>query len=282
MKQILALLWLCICCNTLTAQEPSVRAIVFGLGRARQLDTYLSPIEYRGPQFLFISENTRPTSLLHERVSFQSTVQLDFSSTEPASEKATYLGGNFDYAATWHYRFSGSRPGTLPTDRRSRFSLAAGPQLSALVGGLYNTRNGNNPAQAYLNVHLAASIQASYIFRLRRMPVCLRDQLDVPLIGAMFTPAYGQSYYEIFSLGHYDHNVRAAHPFNAPSFRNKFTVDLPFRRSTLRVGYLVDVRQSHVNDLRRHVYSHAFVIGWVHSVSILPPMRYSATDGHTR
>ena len=282
MKQILAILCLCVCSSMLSAQEPSVRATMFGLGRVRQLDTYLSPIEYSGPQLFFINENTRPTRLLHERVSFQSTVQLDFSSTEPASEKATFLGGNFDYAAAWHYRFFGTPYGTLPTDRSSRFSLAAGPQLSGLVGGLYNTRNGNNPAQAYLDVHLAASVQAGFIFRLRKMPVCLRDQLDVPLIGAMFTPAYGQSYYEIFSLGHYDHNVRAAHPFNAPSFRNKFTVDLPFRRSTLRVGYLVDVRQSHVNDLRRHAYSHAFVIGWVRSVSLLPPVRYSATDGHTR
>ena len=277
MKHFLSLFWLSICCASLAAQAPITHANMFGIGRVRQLDTYLSPGEYGGLQLLYNNETERPLSLLHNRVSFQSTLQLDFSTTEPESDQANYLGGNIDYAATWHYRILGTEPGSLPNDRHSRFSLLIGPQLAATTGGLYNNRNGNNPAQAYLAAHLAASVQAGYTFRLRRMPIRLRDQIDVPLIGAMFSPAYGQSYYEIFSLGHYDHNVCATHPFIAPSFTNKLTVDLPFRYSTLRVGYLVDVRQSHVNSLRRHAYSQAFMIGWVRNISILPSLRYATS-----
>lgn len=274
MKHLASILTLCLCCAVAAAQAPTAHANLFGIGRVRQLDTYLSPVNYSGPQFFYINETERTTALIHQRVQFQSALQLDFSTTQPRSEKANYLGGNITYAATWHYRFLGTPLGALPTDRHSRFSLMAGPQLAATTGGLYNTRNGNNPAQAYLAAHLAASVQAGYTFRLRRTPVRLREQLDVPLLGAMFSPAYGQSYYEIFSLEQTDHNVCATHPFNAPSLRNQLSVDIALRHATLRAGYLVDVRQSHVNGLRRHAYSQAFMIGWVRNISVLPPQRY--------
>lgn len=240
---------------------PSAHATLVGFGRVRQLDTYLSPLEYSGAQLLFIKDKLRPTTLLRGRVSFQSALQIDFSSTHPASENADNLGADIDYAAAWHYHWQPA----------PRLDLMAGPQLAALVGGLYNTRNGNNPAQAYFDVHLAASLGIGYRFCVRRQPFILHDQLDVPLLGAMFSPAYGQSYYEIFSLDNRDHNILATHPFNAPALRNKFYVDVPFRRTTLRVGYLVDVRQSHLNHLRHHAYTHAFLIGWVRHFSLIPP-----------
>ena len=87
----------------------------------------------------------------------------------------------------------------------------------------------------------------------------------------MFSPAFGQSYYELFTLGNRDHNVCLTTPFNAPSFRNQLTVDLPLRRCTLRFGYLADIRQSHVNDIRHHTFSHAFLIGWVRHLCIERP-----------
>ncbi len=275
MKHLTAILWLSLCSATAVAQAPVAHSNLFAIGRVRQLDTYLSPLEYRGTQFSYINETERPLRLMARRVQFQSTLQLDISTSQPASDKATYLGGNIGYAASLHYRFLGTPSGTLPQDGYSRFTLMAGPQLTTDIGGLYNTRNGNNPAQAYLSANLAASVVAGYTFRLRRMPISLRDQLDIPLIGAMFTPAYGQSYYEIFELESSDHNIRAIHPFNAPSLTNRLTLDLPLRHTTMRLGYIIDVRQSDVNSLRRHAYNHAFMIGWIRYINILPPQRYA-------
>jgi hypothetical protein len=139
----------------------------------------------------------------------------------------------------------------------------AGPALTASGGFLYNTRNGNNPAQALISADIAASAAAIYTFNLWGHTMRLREQLDVPLIGLMFSPNYNQSYYEIFSLGNPDHNICFTYPGNRPNLRSQLTLDFPLLGATIRAGYLIDVRQSHVNNLRHHTYTHAFLIGWV-------------------
>ena len=269
MRRTVILLICMLSCNLIAAQEGDVhpsfrrttRATLFGVGVARQQDTYLSPLSYRGPQLHFLHETLRTTHLLDSCVSFQTLLQADLSNTNSPADNADDLGGFAHFDLAWHYNWR-------PT---SRLRILLGPQLGATLGALYNTRNGNNPAQATAELHLSASASASYAFRLWKQPIILRDQLDLPFIGAMFSPAYGQSYYELFSLGHRDHNVCLTTPFNAPSLRNQLLVDLPFRRMTLRFGYLIDLRQSHVNDIRHHANSHAFLIGWVRYFSIERP-----------
>lgn len=250
-----------------TNMHVTTHATLFGTGRVRLQDTYLSPLDYSGPQLFIFRSLERPTRLLDSKVLFHGEFRADISSTQPRKENATYLGGTLGYTAAWLYGWTLSQ----------RFKLCAGPQLAGLVGGLYNTRNGNNPAQVYLETNLGAALQLSYSLRIKHYPITISNQLGVPLLGAMFTPAYGQSYYEIFSLGHTDHNIRATHPFNAPSFSDRLTVDFPCRKSILRIGYLIDIRQSDVNNLRRHAYSQAFLIGWVRNICIIPPLRYEAT-----
>ena len=258
-----------LCCDVVAAQSqetsPSFRrtahATSFGLGSANQLDSYLSPLSYRGPQLHLLHETQRTTHLLDSCVSFQTLLQADLAYTHNQTENANDLGGFLHFDAAWHYNWQTQSP----------FRLFLGPQLGATLGGLYNTRNGNNPAQATAAIRLSVSAAAIYSFHLWHQPIILRDQLDIPLLGAMFSPAYGQSYYELFTLGNTDHNICFTTPFNTPSFRNQFNVDRPLRRCTLRLSYLADIRQSHVNDIRHHTYSHALLIGWVRHLSIERP-----------
>ena len=238
-----------------TAAEPSARSThstLFGIGGLRLLDTYLSPIEYRGPQLLFLKEKLRPTRLMHGRLSFQGIMQGDFAATHNRADNANDLSGDLRYDAAWHYNWQPAPP----------LRIMAGPQVGGSLGFIYNTRNGNNPAQALLSVDIAASAAAVYTFRLWSHTFRIREQVDVPLIGLMFSPNYSQSYYEL-SLGNTDHNVCFTHPANRPSLRNQLTLDFPLLGATIRAGYLIDVRQSHVNNIRHHAYTHAFVIGWV-------------------
>lgn len=250
--------------TVLHAQDvrPVTHATLVGIGASNQLDTYLSPLSYTGPQLHFMHETWRSTHLADSAISFQTLWHGNLSYTENAPAKARYMGGDIRFDALWHYHF-----------RVGPVRLLAGPFIGANVGVLYHTRNGNNPAQALLSGHLGASGAAIYGFSIGHHRFVARFQLDIPLLGLMFSPDYGQSYYEIFSLGNRGHNVCFTNPFNAFSHRHQLTIDIPFKHFTIRTGYLCDIRQSHVNEIKHHSYSHAFMLGWVRHLHIVRPRR---------
>lgn len=244
--------------SVLCAQRDAAHALMFGVGSSNQLDTYLSPMEYRGTQFTFIRETLRMTHRANGQLSFQSLTQGAFSLTKNPAQNANEYGGHIGYNAGWHYNW-------MP---RQRLRLMAGGLLGTDAGFLYNERNGNNPAQARLKADVALSLAGIYKFRLWRQMLAVRYQTDLPLLGCMFSPQYGQSYWEI-SQGNRDHNVCFTSLANALSLRQLFTLDIPVRRSTIRVGYFSDIRQSHVNGIKMHNISRSFLIGFVRHFSLI-------------
>jgi len=140
--------------------------------------------------------------------------------------------------------------------------LAAGGLLEGSGGFTYNTRNGNNPAQGRLGLALCASGLAEYHFALFKKPALVRVQLDAQMMGVQFAPEYGQSYYEIFSLGHSSGIIHFTHPGNCPTARLLSEVVLPVKRARITLGYLADVRQSKLGGLKRHAWRHTFMIGY--------------------
>ena len=153
-------------------------------------------------------------------------------------------------------------------DIRSAPALKAGGLVGADLGFLYVARNSNNPAQGRLGIDVSASAGGKYKFRIRKLPVQISYQADLPLMGCMFSPQFGQSYYDI-SEGSRDHNACFSYPGNALSFRHLLTMDLEFSRASLRFGYMGDVRQSHVNGIRMHDINHSFMIGYVRYLKLL-------------
>lgn len=232
----------------------TMRSTMVGIGTVNRLETYLSPMEYRGTEARFLRESMRMTRLLGGKVSVRQAMEGNFSISRNPTHDASYLAGDFDWQCSWHYHF-------VPTPWL-RLLFGAGTCLSA--GGVYNTRNGNNPAQGKLSGDVDASVAAICRFSLLRVPFTARWQTDMPLFGLMFSPRYGQSYYEIFSLGHTDRNVCFIWTGNAPTFRNLLTLDTPLGRAgTLRLGWRADIRQSAVNSLKSHTWSSVFMIGYV-------------------
>lgn len=236
----------------------TAHAIMLGIGGSRQLDTYLSPMEYRGTQVSFLRETIRMTRHAGNRLSHQGLLSGAFSFTENPAGNANDWGGRIGYQAGWHYHWT-----PLPNLR-----LMAGGLLGAQAGVLYNTRNGNNPAQARLNIDLAASVAGIYKLWIKNYPTTLRYQADFPLAGCMFSPHFGESYYEISQNG-VGHNLVMSHPANALSLRQMLTADFPLRRTVIRVGYLSDIRQSNVRHIKMHDISRSFLLGFVRHFSIL-------------
>lgn len=224
---------------------------LLGIGKTFILDTYLSPEHYSGTELRLMQTNEKP--LKKDSLWSMTTASQEFISvTEPRSDNANELTGMFEYSYGMRRRF----------DICQGFSIAAGGQADAFIGGIYNTRNGNNPAQLKLGLDIAPSFKVTYRFNLWNKAMHLDYSSRIPLAGVQFSPAYGQSYYEIFSQGDYDHNVCFATPFNALSYSNMVTLGVRIRKAFLTIGYLGDFRQAKFNSLKYHSFTHSFVFGY--------------------
>ena len=248
-------------------RSPSARTLLLGVGRTGQLDTYLSPMEYTGLQLNFLLQTERMTRMARRHISFQSTLQGAFTKTDNPASSAKYWGGRLAYDAGWHYHYS-----PLP-----HLDLKGGGLVGADLGFLYNDRNGNNPAQGRFSIDLSLSAGASYDFGIplghrhgqpRRLPMRLSYQADLPMLGMMFCPEFGESYYEISRRG-VGHDLICAHPGNSLSLRQLLTLDFRLKRVTWRLGYLCDIRQSNARSLKYHDVSHSFMIGFVRHFQLM-------------
>lgn len=245
--------------DSLSHDKYIVRSVMVGAGKTNVYDTYLSPLEYRGPELRFMHESMRMTRLMGGRVSAQRIVQVNASSTDNISKSGKSYSGMFNWTYALHYQYNVD----------DRLKILFGPMLDLNGGFIYNTRNSNNPAQAKVYGSIDASAMAIYKLRIDRYPMTLRYQANLPFIGVMFSPEYGQSYYEIFSLKHSGKNVLFTSFHNAPTVRQMLTLDFPIGKTIMRAGYLCDIQQAKVNNLKSHFYSHNFMIGFVRNFQMI-------------
>ena len=245
--------------DTLSHEKYLVRSAMVGIGKTNVYDTYLSPLEYKGPELRFMHESMRMTRLMGGRVSAQRIVQVNCSSTDNISKSSTSYSGMFNWTYALHYQYNVN----------GNLKILFGPMIDLNGGFIYNTRNSNNPAQAKAYGNIDASAMAIYKFRMARYPMVVRYQANLPFMGVMFSPEYGQSYYEIFSLGHGGRNVLFTSFHNAPSLRQMLTLDFPVGKTIMRAGYLCDIQQAKVNNLKSHFYSHNFMIGFVRNFHMI-------------
>lgn len=232
---------------------------LWGAGRANVLDTYLSPLEYTGPDFTAAHQTERTARWGKGRVSTYSLYTGQVAYLRSPTDDGKEWDAELTAAGGWHYNWH-----PLP-----RLRVAAGGLMELSGGFTYNTRGSNNPAQGRLGLALAASGLAEYRFPLFRKEAVARIQLEAQLIGVQFSPEYGQSYYEIFSLGHSSGTVHFTQPANCPTYRLQTQLTLPVCRARLTLGYLGDIRQSKLGGLKRHAWRHSFIIGYTRQLCIL-------------
>ena len=214
-------------------------AYQLGIGTTRILDTYLC--QRPGSKWLTLMEH-----------------ELNFTSAEDRAETVSELQGDYTFFFGKFYNW-----------QMGRLTVKAGGMGTMNLGFIYNTSNSNNPAQARLSLNIMPSAIATYQFQLWKHRWAVNYELNLPLVGIMFSPNYGQSYYEIFSRGDYDHNIVPTTFVSAPNFRQQLSLDYQASRLlTLRLGYLGDYQQSKVNNLKSHIYLHRVMFGFVRRFSI--------------
>ena len=239
----------------------TTRATLYGAGFTNVFDTYLSPQEYRGVEFRVSRESMRMTRWMDGNLSLQTLFQANVGYTHnKVDNNKTFAGlANWNYGLHYNFRLT------------DNFRLLAGGVGDFNGGFVWNLRNGNNPASARAYVNLDASGMAIWDLRVKGRPITLRYQANLPLMGVMFSPHYGQSYYEIFSLGNAGGVVKFTSLHNQPSLRQMLTVDFPVGRAKMRLAYVCDIQQSNLNDIKTHTYSHVFMVGFVKELYRLRP-----------
>ena len=240
-----------------SAQTEHRNTYMIGVGPTEIYDTYLSQEHFRGTGLTFLA--TAQPSRPDRRWSTLMEHQAHLATADDRSGDSNEMQGDYTFLIGRLRRFD-----ILPS-----LSVEVGGMAVANAGSIYNTSNGNNPAQARLRLTVMPTATATWRFRLFHRQMALRYETQLPLVGIMFSPNYGQSYYEIFSRGNYDHNIVPTTFVSAPNMRHQIMADINLGPlTTVRLGYLADLQQAKVNNLKSHIYSNNFMIGFVKRFTI--------------
>ena len=241
----------------IAAAQAQTSTHMVGVGPTKILDTYLTPEKFSGTglTYLYIKDYAHDDSVRLWTTTIEH--ELDFSSTKDRSGNANDLEGT--YNLYWG-RYYNLRP--TPSLR-----LQLGAAANANLGFVYNMTSSNNPAQARAAINIMPCAKAAYDFSLASQQFTVSYGLMVPLVGVMFSPNYGQSYYEIFTTGNYDHNIVPTTFISAPTFRQMVSIDWHYSvRWAMHLAYLGNYQQAQVNNLKQHTYTHRFLLGITRSL----------------
>lgn len=231
----------------------------YGVGATHLYDSYLSPLEYSGLEVRLHQDLKRPlksNNRFFKRNIFQAYINY---TDNKASTNNTFAG-----LVSWDFGYSYK----LPLNNHLDFSFGALSDLN--LGFVYNIRNSNNPASARAYANIVGNVTLDWNFKLFKKNFTLSSQTYLPLIGARFSPHYGQSYYEIFTLNNNSGIVKFTSLVNQPAFRQQISLDVPIGQSIVRFSYYADIDQSKLNLIETHNYSHVFMVGFVKKIFKVP------------
>ncbi len=261
--------------NKAAAQKEA--ASLISIGHTDLLDTYLSQEKATGLELRYTKEKANRKNLKTDstatmprlrRWSTYIVQEAFFTKAGTRGNDNSFLGALYNLRFGWHYNIDLLSPApaceSYASSPRSPLNLRIGLLTDLSLGGLYNTRNSNNPAQARMALSLDPSVMATWRFHLKGRPFTLRYVAAAPALGIAFSPNYGQSYYEIFTHGNYDHNIVFTSPASGLQLHQMLILGFRLWHTSFSIGYLGDIRQMSVNSLKYHQYTHALTIGWMY------------------
>lgn len=228
----------------------------YGLSVISILDPYLSPLNYSGnlstlniidKAFHYTNLNRHFLSPNNQNVSTQSCYNYLFGATFNPTYSAMILYYGQNMGRGFHYHL---RP-------QKGMHLLVGGVMDLDFGMKLNSRNINNPVNVDLSTNLNLSAVLMYDFVLLKRPMQLQFKLENPLLGCMFVPLQGASYYEIFQLGDMSNAFHFSSLHNKQGVDETISLDVPFSRSIWRFGLNFHNLKYTANDMvfRRSEFS---------------------------
>lgn len=233
------------------------RTSLLGIGGLIQHDSYLSPLNYGGYRASLMSETYTPLSKPLLGTSLRRfAAELDAGMTLNPAQNAIYYSIFGNVYGSYLYKWSPVK----------QLHLFGGPGLRLGTGGVWSTRNGNNPGTLRLYSDMMAEGMITYRLPSERWGLLFRLSDAVSLLGVGFSQEYGESYYERFILntqGRITDRLYMRHPGSGFSNRLMLTVDIPLLDyATMVVGYRHAYEFSNMNQIHTHETSHSLLIGF--------------------
>lgn len=232
--------------------RPVLSSFSIEVGSASILDTYLSPIRYKGTNVRIGYEGLKSLSFRPESWFMQGCAAIEYANAQNIAKNHTMhslmVDGKWGMMHKWKDMFV------------NRLDLSLGGSIQLRGGAIYCAQNSNNPVSVKIRSSFNISGMATYNFKISKLPITLRYQATVPTIGAFFSLDYGESFYELY-LGNRSGIVNFGWWGNRFDMENLATADLHLGSCILRVGYRNLIETSWVHNLNTQICTHGFVIG---------------------
>lgn len=233
-------------------QRPVTGFYNLEVGCRSDLNTYLSPLRYRGTDLALSGLWTKslPFNPKHMSMTFETRINM------ASMTSSARMGREYDFHAfmSWGMMWQKRLPHGL--------TAGVGGSVGIYGGAVYNIRNSNNPVAAQAMTGLALNAMAAWNFRIGRIPVLLSDRISIPSLNLFFMPEYGESYYEIY-LGNHRNLVHPGWWGNNFGIDNLLSLTLDFGKTAMQIGYRFSWQESYANNLTGRTLRNAFVIGVV-------------------
>ena len=210
-------------------------------------DPYLSPITYSGLGLSYEHSSAKFFSTDNNRLSNEGRISgWGGLALNPQNSAAMlYAGAKYSWGIFYHLNI-------FP-----QFNIKVGGNTEFDLGYKNLTRNVNNPVNVDLALNLNAAAKASYSIPIHRKTIILNYELESPIIGVMFVPMGGASYFEMFELGSLTNSFHFSSLHNKLGFTNQLSVAYPFKRSTWQIGIKSANLKYQANEMlfKRNIYS---------------------------
>ncbi len=198
----------------------------YGFSSIDILDSYLSPLVYTGVGLRY--EHAESKYLLSDNDYFIATGKwfalAGMTMNPQYTGTMSYLGAAYSWGV--HYR--------LPDVYG--FRLYGGANVDANYAMKTNDRNVNNPYNMDMATNLNLSGIVQYDIATRKRIMRLNYRIETPVLGCMFVPEDGASYYEMFDVGILKNAFLFSSLHNKTGASSELSIDIPFQHTEWTFG----------------------------------------------